>query len=62
MRMLIVKTSTQSELSNLARTLHELIRALPAIRQHKGPDAVQFQLKLIAHFQRQHDRAVSRLS
>jgi len=55
-----VKINKQHEISNLKRTLHELIRTLPAIKQHKGPDAVQFQLRLIAHFQHQHDRIANR--
>jgi len=53
-----VKSRTQLELNNLARTLHDLFQALPAIRQHNGPDAVRRQLQLIAHFQRQHDKLV----
>jgi len=53
--------STRSELNNLARTLHDLLRALPAIRQHKGPDAVQKQLQLIAYIQKQHDRLAAQL-
>jgi len=56
----VVKYNKQTEISKLKRTLHELIRALPAIKQHKGPDSVQLQLQLIAHFQRQHDRLLDR--
>ena len=55
-----MKYNKQTEISKLKRTLHELIRALPAIKQHKGPDSVQLQLQLIAHFQRQHDRLLDR--
>jgi len=54
-----MKNNKQHEIGNVKRTLHELIRTLPAIKQHCGTDSVQLQLKLIAHFQRQHDRAIS---
>ncbi len=56
-----MKSATQLELSNIARALHDLFQALPAIRQHNGPDAVKKQMKLIAHFQRQHDRLAAQL-
>jgi len=54
-----MKSDKQNEISNVKRTLHDLIRALPAIKQHKGSDSVQLQLKLIAHFQRKHDQVIS---
>lgn len=60
-RKFLVISNTNSKLSNLARALHDLFGALPAIRQHYGPDAVQKQLKLIAYFQRQHDQLASKL-
>lgn len=47
-------------LSNVTRTLHSLVKALPAIRQHASRDAVGRHVALIKHFQGRYDRLVSR--
>lgn len=47
-------------LSNVTRTLHSLVKALPAIRQHASRDAVGRHIALIKHFQGRYDRLVSR--
>ncbi len=47
------------DLGTLGRTLHSLLSALPALRQHAGPDVVGRQLALIRHFQTRYDRAAA---
>lgn len=47
------------KLQNVTRTLHELIKALPAIKAHCSSEVVNRHLQLIAHFQRQYDQLVA---
>jgi len=44
------------KLHNVTRTLHELIKALPAVKAHCSGEVVKRHLQLIAHFQRQYDQ------
>ena len=46
------------KLHNVTRTLHELIKALPAVQAHCTAEALKKHLQLIAHFQRQYDLLV----
>jgi len=43
------------DLQNVTRTLHELIKNLPAIKAHCSAEVLRRHLQLIAHFQRQYD-------
>ena len=47
-------------LTNITRTLHSLVKALPAIRQHATNDAIGRHVALIKHFQGRYDRLVAR--
>lgn len=47
------------DLVSLARTLHALLRSLPALRQHASPDIVGRQLALIRKVRAHHDRLAS---
>ena len=46
-------------LSNVTRTLRDLLKALPAVRAHSSAEVVKRHLQLIAHFQRQYDQLVA---
>jgi len=46
-------------LRSITRTLHSLLKALPAIRQHAPPETVGRHVALIAHFQARYDRLAS---
>ena len=46
-------------LTNARRTLHELLKSLPAIKQRGSEEAVKRHLQLIAHCQRRYDRLVA---
>lgn len=48
-------------LRNITRTLHALVKALPAIRQHSNAHAIGRHVALIAHFQGRYDRLASRV-
>jgi len=50
-----MKSNRNSELASLARALHDLFCALPAIRQHRGANAVHRQIELIAYYRRKYD-------
>ena len=43
------------KLHNVTRTLHELIKSLPAIKAHCSAEVVDRHMRLIAHFQHQYD-------
>lgn len=43
------------KLQNVRRTLHELIKTLPAVRTHGNAELVRRHLQLIAYFQSQYD-------
>jgi len=43
-------------LKSITRTLHALLMALPAIRQHASRETVGRHVALIAHFQARYDR------
>jgi hypothetical protein len=47
-------------LNNITRTLHSLVKALPAIRQHASRDAIGRHVALIQHFQGRYDRLAER--
>ncbi len=47
------------KLHNVTRTLHELIKALPAVQAHCSTEVIKRHLQLIAHFQRQYDQLVA---
>lgn len=47
------------KLQNVTRTLHELIKALPAVKAHCSAEALKRHVQLIAHFQRQYDLLVA---
>lgn len=47
------------KLQNVTRTLHDLIKALPAIEAHSSAEALKRHLQLIAYFQKQYDLLVS---
>ncbi len=47
-------------LDNITRTLHSLVKALPAIRQHASSDAIGRHVALIKHFQGRYDRLAER--
>jgi len=47
------------DLAAVTRNLRELLRALPAVRERGGADALRRHLALIAHFWRRHDRLIA---
>ncbi|MFK8080030.1 MAG: hypothetical protein AB8B97_07085 [Granulosicoccus sp.] len=47
------------KLHNVTRTLHELIKSLPAVKAHCSAEVVKRHLQLIAHFQRQYDQLIA---
>lgn len=47
-------------LANTTRTLHSLVKALPAIKQHASRDAIGRHVALIKHFQGRYDRLIAR--
>jgi len=49
-------------LHNVTRNLHELIKALPAVRAHCSAEVIKRHVQLIAHFQRQYDLLASQNS
>ena len=56
----IQEAHLNDNLSNITRTLHSLVKALPAIRQHASRDAVGRHVALIQHFQGRYDRLAER--
>lgn len=46
------------KLQNVTRTLHDLIKALPAVKAHCNAEVLKRHLQLIAHFQQQYDQLV----
>lgn len=44
-----------NNLQNVTRTLHDLLRQLPGIRQHCNAEALNRHLQLIAYFQQRYD-------
>jgi|GEM_PF-2685975 len=49
-----------NNLRSITRTLHALLKALPALRQHATPETVGRHVALIAHFQARYDRLAKR--
>lgn len=47
-------------LGNITRTLHSLVKALPAIKQHASHDAIGRHVALIKHFQGRYDRLAAK--
>jgi len=45
-------------LQHVTRTLHDLIKSLPAVKAHCSQEVLKQHLQLIAHFQRQYDQLV----
>lgn len=52
----------KNNLSNVTRTLRELIKNLPAVKAHCSREVLSRHLQLIAHFQRQYDALVAKQS
>ena len=48
-----------NKLHNVTRNLHELIKALPAVRAHCSAEAISRHLQLIAYFQKQYDQLIA---
>ena len=46
----------KNNLSNVRRTLHELLKALPAVKDNQSPEALRKHLKLIRFYQNKYDR------
>ena len=46
-------------LQHVTRTLHDLIKALPAVRAHCSQEVLRQHVQLIAHFQRQYDQLIN---
>ncbi len=46
------------KLENITRILHQLLRALPAIREQGSREMLEKQLRLIAYFQARYDELV----
>ena len=44
-----------TKLKNVTRTLHDLIKTLPAVRAQCSAEVMKQHVQLIAHFQRQYD-------
>ncbi|GEM_PF-985543 len=45
----------KQNLQQVTRTLHDLIKSLPAVRAHCSQEVLKQHVELIAHFQRQYD-------
>ena len=59
-RLLTIEEAiVNQKLSNVTRTLRDLIKALPAVRAHCSAEVLKRHLQLIAHFQRQYDQLVA---
>ena len=43
-------------LANVTRTLHDLLKALPAVRERCEADVIRRHVALIAYYQRRYDR------
>ena len=51
--------SMNKNLQHVTRTLHDLIKALPAVRAHCSQEVLRQHVQLIAHFQRQYDQLIN---
>ena len=49
----------KNNLINVRRTLHELLKALPAVKAHRSPEALRKHLMLIRFYQNKYDRLVT---
>ena len=49
-------------LANVTRTLHDLLKALPAIRERCESDVIRRHVALIAYYQRRYDRLADGLA
>ncbi|MBX2879918.1 MAG: hypothetical protein KTR32_08305 [Granulosicoccus sp.] len=47
-----------NQLQKVTRTLHELIKTLPAVRAKCSAEVINRHLQLIAHFQKRYDLLV----
>lgn len=48
-----------NDLKSVTRTLRDLLRNLPAVRNRSSADALRKHLALIAYFQRRYDRLIA---